>query len=32
MFGVLLAHERERVEVEGDETVNDPGAVGAVAT
>jgi hypothetical protein len=32
LFGVELAHASESVEVEGDETVNDPGAVGAVAT
>ena len=32
MFGVELAHARERVEVVGLPTVNDPGAVGAVAT
>src|ERR1017187_10076809 len=32
LFGVELAHERASVEVEGLPTVNDPGAVGAVAT
>jgi hypothetical protein len=32
LFGVELAHESERVEVVGLPTVNDPGAVGAVAT
>ena len=32
MFGVELAHARESVEVVGLPTVNDPGAVGAVAT
>jgi hypothetical protein len=32
LFGVLDAHARERVDVEGDETVKAPGDVGAVAT
>ena len=32
LFGVELAHERASVEVVGLPTVNDPGAVGAVAT
>ena len=32
VFGGELAHERASVEVEGLPTVNDPGAVGAVAT
>jgi hypothetical protein len=32
LFGVELAHARESVEVVGLPTVNDPGAVGAVAT
>ena len=32
MLGVELAHERERVEVVGPDTANEPGAVGAVAT
>ena len=32
MLGVLVAHARESVEVEGFETVKDVGAVGAVAT
>ena len=32
MFGVELAHARDRVEVEGLPTVKLPGAVGAVAT
>jgi hypothetical protein len=32
LFGVLLAHERARVEVVALPTVRLPGAVGAVAT
>ena len=32
MLGVELAHARERVLVVGEETVREPGAVGAVAT
>jgi len=32
LLGVLDVHDKERVEVEGDETVKDPGAVGGVAT